>query len=107
MNIYRLTLKPRRWCYNSITYSIADHLPIIQISIVGELTYHEKNVIRCFTPKYLEKFKTSVEQIDFSPVLNETNFYNSYENFNNVVSAEFQNSSHKNAPNIHQIAQMV
>ena len=35
------------------THSIADHLPIIQISVIGELTYHEKNVIRCFTPKYL------------------------------------------------------
>ena len=50
-----------------ITHSIADHLPIIQTSVIGELTYHEKNVMRCFTLKYLQKFETSVEQIDFSP----------------------------------------
>ena len=74
-----------------ITYSIADHLPIIQTSVIGELTYHEKNVMRCFTPKYFQKFRTSVEQIDFSPVLNETNPDNSYKNFNNLVSAQFQN----------------
>ena len=31
-----------------ITHSIADHLPIIQIPVIGEITY-EKNVMRCFT----------------------------------------------------------
>ena len=75
-----------------ITYSITDHLPIIQTFVIGELTYHEKNVMRCFTPKYLQKFRTSVEQIDFSPVLNETNPDNYYKNFNDLVSAQFQNS---------------
>ena len=73
-----------------ITCSIADHLPIIQTSIIGELTYHEKNVMRCFTPKYLQKFRTSVQQIDFPPVLNEINPDNWYKNFNNLVSAQFQ-----------------
>ena len=74
-----------------ITCSIADYLPIIQTSVIGELTYHEKNVMRCFTPKYLQKFKTSVEQIDFPPVLNKINPENLYKNFSNVLSAQFQN----------------
>ena len=47
--------------------------------------------MRCFISKYLQKFRTSVKQIDFFPVLNKTNPDNSYRNFNNLASGQFQN----------------
>ena len=86
-----------------IVHPAADHLPIFETSVIGELSPFQNNVMQCFSPQYLLQFQRSVEQVDFTTVFQESDPDQSYAQFHNLINDKVKNcftlKCSKNRPN--------
>ena len=52
-----------------IVRNIADQFSVVQCSALGDLIFQKQHASRCFTPDSLEKFLSTLKEVDLKPVL--------------------------------------
>ena len=74
-----------------IAHCVADHLPVIQVSILGKIKTNSVSNVKCYALSNLRKCRASLENADLCNVKNQDNPDNCFMYLNDLLIEEFEN----------------